>query len=642
MVRLKTRQTSVVSRWQLVLVGFCTIGCVWAMQASHAADEPMVPASLGRAEDAVKAARESLDAGRAGEAGEHLADAGRALEEAADLGREVEATQLRQIAERCQEIAFELQFDAVTVEGLPKAQDLLRRRADRIRRQPARGSTPTMPAVPVATGPSFARQIAPLLVGACGRCHVQGNRGDFSMPTFAALAASGMVVPGDGPNSRLVEVIRTGDMPRGGGQVAAADFENLVAWINAGALFDGADPSVPLDRVQPATTMPEEGNGGTPSPAAASPIGPDDVPFSTAIAGVLVEHCQRCHGGGNPSAGFSVDTFNDLAESGVIEPGRGAESLLVRKLLGVDIDGQRMPRGRPPLEDDTIAVIRQWIDEGGKLDLLDGTAALPRIASEGRSRNLSHEDLRKVRFDAAPVLWRQGIVDEEGAVDIRGDLCVVGNLDGVRLTAAADAAADVEERLRRQLRLEGPLVKGGVAIFAFARGYDFSNFWQNVVGRERPRGLMGQADVSGDVVYAAVAVDGDVENQRLLLASELTAAALRARGAPGWFAEAAGRSLARTIAPEAAAIEVWNDAEVLAKTTLAADAARVMEGPLSSEQIAIASALLATVDREGNRLVGLFSRLDSGDDFDEAFRRTYRMLPAQLLGRSAAGATSGR
>lgn len=616
--------------WQaaVVLVVLVTVGPgVQALAADETASSPAV----ARVEESLEGAHAAVAEGRAADAGRALADTGRALEALADLGREVEPETIRRLATACKDLAFELRFDGVAVDGLPDARDLLRRRAEQMRKSPSRGSAPPRPMQPVAVGPSFAGQIAPLLVQACGRCHVEGSRGDFNMESYAALAQTGMVVAGDGLGSRLVEVIRTGDMPRGGGQIAPAEFAALVAWIDAGAVFDGADPTASLDKVVPAAAMTEVARAAEPTKPGAPRIGPDDVPFSSAVAGILVENCGRCHGGRNPSADFSIDTFNDLADSGAIEPGRGAESLLVRKLLGVNIDGQRMPRGRPPLADEEITVIRTWIDEGAKLDLLEGTDELSRIASEGRSRNLSHEQLRSVRFEAAPLLWRRGIVDEEGVVEQRGDLTVIGNLAGDRLATAANAAADVEQRVRQELRLTGPLTKGGMAVFLFARGYDFSNFWQNVLGRERPGGLLGLADVSGDVVYAAVAVDGDADNERLMLAAEITAAALRARGAPGWFSEAAGRVLARQIAPEAAAIGIWDDAEVLARNSLPPSPDRLFAAGLSAEQVATATAMLASVDREGRRLTGLVKRLDDGDDFDAAFRQTYRMLPARML-----------
>ena len=589
-----------------------------------AADEP--PAVL-QAKETVAAAREAVGLGRTAEAGALLADAGGQLKAVAELGREVSPDVLRSLAAACEELAFELRFDGVLVKTLPDARELLRLRAEQLRRMPSRSATTPMAAA-VPAGPSFAAQIAPLLVRSCGRCHVQGSRGDFSMASYTALAASGMVVPGDALGSRLVEVIQTGDMPRGGGKLSAEEFAALVAWINAGAMFDGGDPAVSLEQVRPATEMEV---AGEPGDMPVVTIAADEVRFSTEVAGILIENCQRCHGGGNPSADLSMDTFADLSDSGVIEPGRGAESLLVRKLLGVNIDGQRMPRGRPPLPDEEISLIRQWIDEGGRLDMLTASARLDRIMSEGRSQNLSHEQLQAVRFEAAGPLWRRGIVDEDGAVEMRGDLCVIGNLAASRLASVADAAADVEQLLRRQLRLGDTLAKGGVVIYLFARGYDYSNFWQNVMGRERPRGLMGHADIAGDVVYAALALSGDAENERLLLAAELTAAALRARGAPSWFAEAAGRVVARQIAADAPAIAVWDDAELLARNTPLSDADRFFAAPLSDEQVAVAAAMFGTVDQEGRRLVGLFSRLDDGDTFDEAFRQTYRLLPAQML-----------
>src|SRR5688500_8561576 len=50
---------------------------------------------------------------------------------------------------------------------------------------------------PSPTGISFVKQIAPLLVIKCGRCHVDNARGDFSMATFDQLkkgSAAGVVI----------------------------------------------------------------------------------------------------------------------------------------------------------------------------------------------------------------------------------------------------------------------------------------------------------------------------------------------------------------------------------------------------------------------------------------------------------------
>lgn len=382
-----------------------------------------------------------------------------------------------------------------------------------------------------------------------------------------------------------------------------------------------------------------------PAPADAeappSAMDSDGISFSASIAGVLVAECGRCHGAaGGGAGGLSMATFADLADSGVIEPGNGAESLFVRKLTGVDIDGQRMPRGRPPLADAVIATIRQWIDEGATLDLLDGSASLETIASEGRARNLSHDQLRELRFEAAPAVWRRGIVDEDGLVDSRETLCVIGNLPADQLSRVADLAEDVESRILRAVPFERPLVKGGMAVFVFAQGYDFSNFWQNVVGQERPRGMMGHSGVDGDVVYAAVALDADERNQRLALTAEITAAALRSRSAADWFAEGAGRSLATRLVKDAAAVATWRDAEVAARSSLggswsADDAetrfAAFFTAAPSADQVAISSAMLTTLDRTGRRLANLVEQLDKGLPFEEAFQAAYRVTPEDAL-----------
>ena len=111
---------------------------------------------------------------------------------------------------------------------------------------------------------SFSRQVAPILVRSCGGCHVAGKKGDFQMASYQGLMQSGMVQRGAGQASRLVEVILTGDMPRGGGKVSAADVDVLVRWIDAGAACDAPDPAAPLDAVA-------RGGAAAPPPDRAAP-----------------------------------------------------------------------------------------------------------------------------------------------------------------------------------------------------------------------------------------------------------------------------------------------------------------------------------------------------------------------------------
>lgn len=106
------------------------------------------------------------------------------------------------------------------------------------------------------------------------------------------------------------------------------------------------------------------------------------VDFVTEVQPVLTAKCLGCHAGASAQAGLRLHTRADLLTGGVsgaaIIPGNGAESLLVKKITGTQ--GLRMPPAGAPLDDDTIATIRTWIDEGAKYDgtvgLVDRAAAL--------------------------------------------------------------------------------------------------------------------------------------------------------------------------------------------------------------------------------------------------------------------------
>ncbi len=214
-------------------------------------------------------------------------------------------------------------------------------------------------------GISFSRQVAPLLVGKCGGCHVQRARGEFSMATFATLSKgppSGVVImAGNAKGSRIIEVIESGDMPRGGGQLSEQELTLLKEWITAGAKFDGDDMATPL------ATLAASASPDAPSPTPrVMPAGKDDaVQFARDVGPVLLARCVECHGERNPPANFSVNTFQRLLRGGTngpgIVPGKSEESLLVKKLRGT-ADGARMPQGRDPLPDETIALIAKWID----------------------------------------------------------------------------------------------------------------------------------------------------------------------------------------------------------------------------------------------------------------------------------------
>ncbi|MEI6239976.1 MAG: c-type cytochrome domain-containing protein [Planctomycetia bacterium] len=594
------------------------------------AAEPASPADVRRTLDE---ARQLVDGGKPGKARHLLVAACADL--AALAGLERVPSGVRPLVDLCTRLKDDLDLEGVDVSGI-EIPHLKTARPDAAK-PPA---TAAKPPVRPAPGISFTRQVAPLLVTHCGGCHVTGRKGGFQMASYDALMKTGVVQRGVGDSSRLVEVIETGDMPRGGGKVAPQDLALLVAWINTGASFDGPDPLAPLGQTPGAAPA---ATAGMTAPVASAPVvlKPGDVSFAFDVAPVLLKNCAGCHDDDDPEARLSMHTFARFARGGesgaAFVAGRGADSLLVRKIKGASgIEGQRMPIGRPPLPADVIALVEKWIDQGGRLDMLGPNATLADLAAAGRARSLSHDDLKRARFAAAEKLWRRALADEAPATVALDDVIVIGNLPQSRLDEAAGTIESAASVARKQLiDGDGPLLKGGVACLLFAKAYDYSNFRQTILGEERPKGLTGNAGVSGDVAYGALIVpsrsDDDSANDLAALAAEqVAAAAFVGRGAPAWFAQGAGRAVAAKVAPKAAVTKAWKGeaAEALARLAAPEDFFGGHAGPVA--QAAIGGGFVSALAPSPAKLQALVARLDGGDSFDTAFVEVFKS-PAPAL-----------
>jgi len=596
-----------------------------ALTVAVAAEPAPTAASAKRALDEGAAL---LDDGKPAKARELVAEAAALLTHLAELDRPPAA--LRGLCERARELKDRLAFEGadVTQIDIPSSPRGVSK---------SRAGAPSPPeAVPTAPGPSFVNAVAPILVKHCGGCHVTGRRGDFQMPSYDALMKSGMVHKGGGASSRLVEVIVSGDMPRGGGSVPPADLATLVAWIDRGAAFDGPDGSAPL------AAAPRPGAPPPPPVRGAVKLSPGDVSFAFEVAPVLLEHCAGCHDADDPEGGLRMVSLESLVRGGqtgpALVPGDAASSLLVRKLRGTDIEGQRMPLGKDPLPTETIDRIARWIDQGIKLDLLTPRTPLADVAAAGRARSLSHEELATARFSAAGGVWRRAIADAADPVVLTRDarVCIVSNLSPSRVEALAAAADRIEGLIADAWYGEGaerPLVKGGVVLFAFAKPYDYSDFWVNVIGAERPKGLLGGAGVAGDVAYGALVMPEGAKDQLDLdfrLAEQMTAAALVARGVPDWFASGAARVVAAKLVPRSALAKGWrSDAnERIARIRSAAD---LVAGRADPADATAAGAAFFAASGGMTKLPGLLAELDAGIPFDAAFTTTFRGPPAAIV-----------
>src|SRR6185369_7633982 len=96
---------------------------------------------------------------------------------------------------------------------------------------------------------------------------------------------------------------------------------------------------------------------------------PSAIDFARDIQPILQKNCYECHGPKKTKARLRLDSQAGITkggESGVIfVPGKSDQSLIVRRILGLDGD-DRMPKDGDALPAPQLALIRAWIDQGAK------------------------------------------------------------------------------------------------------------------------------------------------------------------------------------------------------------------------------------------------------------------------------------
>ncbi len=96
------------------------------------------------------------------------------------------------------------------------------------------------------------------------------------------------------------------------------------------------------------------------------------VSFKKEIMPVLIKKCIGCHNTEDEGpSGLYLDDYRELMKGDskhgpVIKSGNAEESILIMKVKGTAKFGKQMPRGKTPLDDETIEMISRWIDQGTK------------------------------------------------------------------------------------------------------------------------------------------------------------------------------------------------------------------------------------------------------------------------------------
>ncbi len=200
---------------------------------------------------------------------------------------------------------------------------------------------------------SFRTDITPIFQQACAQCHL----GDMAMGKLRLNSeadilkggASGpAIVAGKSADSLLVKrLLGSTDAPRmpmGGAPLSDVQIKLIRAWVDQGK----------FDRSKVAAG------------AVASTPAKSSTQFAAEVRPILAARCYSCHGSNLQQNGLRLDSLEAIlkgSDSGkVVVPGHSQNSRLISRLLAQE--RPMMPYGGPPLAQNEIAIIRQWIDAG--------------------------------------------------------------------------------------------------------------------------------------------------------------------------------------------------------------------------------------------------------------------------------------
>ena len=100
---------------------------------------------------------------------------------------------------------------------------------------------------------------------------------------------------------------------------------------------------------------------------------PDAISYYKDVRPIIQQHCQGCHQPAKAQGGYVMTSFDDLLKKtdnnvpGVV-PGKPKESEIVKQITSLDGKKPEMPRGKEPLTERDVTIIRKWIEQGAKDD----------------------------------------------------------------------------------------------------------------------------------------------------------------------------------------------------------------------------------------------------------------------------------
>lgn len=602
-------------RWVLLLVcGFCLAAPVWSAPTASQKKQ------LDEINKQLQKAGQLFTEKKFKEATDEIKDLQRTFNKLADSSDPELVQQLEPIYTRLVKAHAKLELEGFELPALKK---------------PAAKGPAT--STPTPGGVSFVKQVAPLLITKCGRCHVDNARGDFSMATFDQLKkgpASGVVItPGDDAGSVLIDKVAGGEMPPGGNKLGAEEIALLRAWVKEGAKFDGPNPQAGLRTLAPGA-VPMEPQ----AVAVVAATGSETISFAKDIAPVLAENCNGCHVDAQRArANFNMTNFTALLRGGdggpPVQPGKPADSLLVKRVKGEGGD-TRMPMGRPPLSDAVIAKIEKWVAEGAKYDGGDANLNIVQVAALAKAQSSTHAELSEERAKIAEQNWRLGMPNIRFEKVETENFLIMGNIGENTLKNYGKKVEDLQPKIANILNIPDgqPMVKGRMSLFLFDQRYDYGEFGQMVERRSLPPEWKGHWRFTTIDAYGAlIPAKNDEYSFDCLAAQQIagTYIASLGKGCPRWFAEGTARVVASRVAPKDPRVVDWDNelSGALGAMTKADD---FLTGKLPPEQADVVSySFVRFLMKNAGPYNVLLNAVRGGQPFEKAFLEVFKASPAQ-------------
>lgn len=540
--------------------------------------------------------------------------------------------------------------ELATETGLPMESPLIRRISLLLTKQQAALAKATGKEKPAEEAVSFMKDVAPLVISRCVRCHGEENpRNGLRLDRFAGWRAGGrngpLLVPGNPARSLIIARVNApeggGRMPANGEALTAEEKNVLRNWIDSGAKFDGEREDATFASMIEAE---EAKNVVIPKPK-----GGETVAFTRDIAPWMANLCLNCHNSRRKSGGLSVETFFDIMKGGdsgeVIIPGDMENSRFFRLVGGKELP--RMPQGQARITrknyDDMVA----WFKEGNTYDGDDPRTPIRSfVPSEGEmaARNfgtMSDEELQKFRIERSEEQYRRAVSREQHPTLQTEHFYLLGNVEPQRLAQVQGWADEHLQTLQKAFTSTDKPWRGRLAIFVMKDRIAYSEFNEVVESRRTDPDLTGHSKVSAgqEDAYIVLLDTGDDPTEgpslQASVVDHLTGAYLQRSGKslPLWVVRGTGLAMADVAVPDRNRTDALERSAVPLLTSVTRPEQIFADGTFSpSGTAAVGYTLVKFLLANGGqaKFSKFVSAIESGSDTNAALQSAYGASPAAV------------